>query len=202
MNYLAHLLLAGDDPDLLVGSLLGDFLKGPVPATLPARLAAGVRLHRAVDAYSDHHPSFRRSVARVPTALRRYGPIMVDVYYDHLLARGWAHHDGRSLEEFAGYSYGLLSSRQAVLPEPAQRWVARIVEADLLVAYRQPATVEGALRHLGQRLRQPRDLAAGLPAMQRQDAALRGDFENFFPALRRHCEALLLEWEQGDVGYS
>jgi acyl carrier protein phosphodiesterase len=195
VNYLAHSLLGGDDPDLLVGGLLGDFVKGPIPDSLAPGLARGVRLHRAVDAYSDHHPTFRRSVARVPHSLRRYGPIVIDVYYDHLLARDWEHHDGRSLEEFAGYSYGLLSSRLAAFPPATRVRISAIIEADLLLAYRQPGTVFRALQCLGQRLRRPVDLPSALPSLCRQDAELREDFAIFFPALRQHCLALLGTWE-------
>lgn len=195
MNYLAHLLLAGDEPDLLVGGLLGDMLKGPIPGNLAKGLANGVRLHRRVDSYSDRHPEFRRSVTRVPPTLRRYGPILIDVYYDHLLAKFWEQHDKRSLEEFAGYSYGLLSSRLAVLSPAVGERILGIIEADLLVAYRDPSTVHGALRRLGQRLRKPVDLASALPELLRQEQDLAGDFAVFFPALRAHCDAVLREWE-------
>jgi acyl carrier protein phosphodiesterase len=194
VNYLAHLLLAGDRPDVLVGSLLGDFLRGPIPVSLPPDIALGVRLHRAVDAYTDHHPMFRRSVARTPVPWRRYGPIIVDVYYDHLLARDWALHHPDPLEDFAGRSYALLVSRLPALPAQARAPVSRVVDADLLVAYRQFSTVQSALRRIGTRLRRPRDLAAALPELRRQERGLEEDFQIFFPALRARSEALLRDW--------
>ncbi len=193
MNYLAHLLLARDDGDVVVGSLLGDFLRGPVPTWLPSGIATGVRLHRAVDAYTDHHPLFRRSVARTPPPLRRYGPIIIDLYYDHLLARNWPRYHSDSLEEFSGRTYALLMSRLADLPPDARHRITGIIEADLLPSYRRLATVEVALRRVGARLRQPRDLALALPELRRQAQVLEQDFRGFFPELRAHSDALLQE---------
>jgi acyl carrier protein phosphodiesterase len=65
MNFLAHALLAGDDPALVVGGVVGDWIKGPLPAGLPPDLARGVALHRAIDSHAETHPAFRRSRARV-----------------------------------------------------------------------------------------------------------------------------------------
>lgn len=93
MNYLAHAVLAGPDPLLRLGGLMGDFVKGPLrpaPAHLPERLTQGLRLHRAIDAYAETHPAFRASRARVSPERRRVAGIMVDLFYDHFLARGWA----------------------------------------------------------------------------------------------------------------
>ncbi len=93
MNYLAHAVLAGPDPLLRLGGLMGDFVKGPLspaPAHLPERLTQGLRLHRAIDAYAETHPAFCTSRARVSAPRRRVAGIMVDMFYDHFLARGWA----------------------------------------------------------------------------------------------------------------
>jgi len=87
MNFLAHAVLAGDDPALIVGGVVGDWIKGLLPGALPADLAHGVALHRAIDSHAETHPAFQRSRNRVSPARRRYAGILVDIYYDHLLAR-------------------------------------------------------------------------------------------------------------------
>ena len=92
MNFLAHALLSGEAEADRVGGLMGDFVKGPLPAGLPPDLAAGVALHRAIDSFADRHPAFAASRARVSPGRRRVGGILVDLFYDHLLARDWADH--------------------------------------------------------------------------------------------------------------
>ena len=90
MNFLAHALLAGESPALVVGGVVGDWIKGPLPAGLPEDLARGVALHRAIDTFAETHPAFCASRARMSAGRRRYAGVLVDIFYDHLLARDWA----------------------------------------------------------------------------------------------------------------
>ena len=103
MNYLAHALLAGDHPADRIGGVIGDFVKGPLdplPAGLGPGLAAGVMLHRRIDSFADTHPAFLRSRGRVSAARRRVAGVMVDMFYDHFLARHWAHFSDQALGDF------------------------------------------------------------------------------------------------------
>ena len=82
MNFLAHTVLAGADEADRIGGLLGDFIKGPLPAGLPPALASGVALHRAIDGFVDRHPAFLASRARVSPLRRRVAGVLVDLFYD------------------------------------------------------------------------------------------------------------------------
>ena len=86
MNFLAHALLAGETPALIVGGVVGDWVKGVLPGALPAHLAQGVALHRAIDVFAETHPAFCASRARMSLARRRYAGVLVDIFYDLLLA--------------------------------------------------------------------------------------------------------------------
>ena len=92
MNYLAHLLLSGPDRDMQVGGLLGDFVKGPLKGELPTRVEQGIRLHRHIDTLTDGHPAFMAATRRLPGEWRRYRGILLDIYFDHLLACRWGHY--------------------------------------------------------------------------------------------------------------
>ena len=83
MNFLAHLLLAGPEPANQIGGLLGDFVKGPLPGSLPPDLALGVALHRQIDLQTDGHPLFRQSCARITPARRRVAGIVITSYSIH-----------------------------------------------------------------------------------------------------------------------
>ncbi|KAA3655646.1 MAG: DUF479 domain-containing protein [Proteobacteria bacterium] len=173
MNFLAHLWLAGPDEGLRLGAVAGDFIKGPLPGTVPADMLAGVALHRAIDSFSDAHPAFQRARARVPAPHRRFAGVMVDMFFDHFLAADWdAHHPAASLAGFAAAQYALLGAHAHRFPERAQRMIARMREGDWLSSYAEVATIEYALDRIATRLSRPeRFLGCG--------QALRADYDGF-----------------------
>src|SRR5688572_8345575 len=89
MNWLAHLLLAEPTPQFRLGAILPDLVSMQVLAGLPPDFQRGIRQHRQVDAYTDSHAIFRRSVQRLDPPFRRFGGILVDIFYDHFIARDW-----------------------------------------------------------------------------------------------------------------
>ena len=131
MNFLAHLRLGPDEPQQALGGLLGDFVKGPISSiALPDSVRQGIWLHRSIDAFTDRHPLVARSKARVTGERRRYAGIMVDMFYDHLLARHWAQFDDQSLAEFTKRMYRAVLTQQALMPERARTTLVRMAEKD------------------------------------------------------------------------
>lgn len=179
MNFLAHAFLAGNDPALRVGGLIGDFVKGPLPAGLPPDLAEGVRLHRRIDAWAETHPAFRRSRARVDTARRRYAGILVDMFYDHFLAAHWGRHHERALAEYTAETYAFVADREAELPPRFARLFPRMRSMDWLASYRDPASVGAALDRMATRLTRPEGLVGGVGELLRDYAGFADDFAVF-----------------------
>ena len=109
MNFLAHFLLSGDDDELRLGNLLGDVVKGRVERYdhpgAPSGCATGIRLHRTIDSFSDAHPVVRRSKQRIAARYGRLSGVIVDVYYDHVLAREWADDGEGALDVYAADVY-------------------------------------------------------------------------------------------------
>jgi acyl carrier protein phosphodiesterase len=184
VNYLAHLYLAGDNPAAQLGNLMGDFLKGPIPDTLSPELAAGVRLHRRIDSYTDRHACFRASRRRLARPLQRYGGIIVDVIYDHLLARDWADHHPEPLVKFATQVYQSLDAQKAEMPPGMRRRVQGMIDSRLLEAYAEEATVAAALERIAQRLKRPVPLGAAGSDLSRDRTGFEADFAEFFPQLK------------------
>jgi acyl carrier protein phosphodiesterase len=183
MNYLAHLFFAEDDPDSIVGSLMGDFVKGRVPDDLPPKLRAGILLHRRIDSYTDAHPIFSRSRRRLRPQLRRYGGILVDIFYDHYLARDWERYADVALASFSRSVYRILIDCMPQMPPRMQRSVGYMIEHDLLMSYRGLGGIARALRGIERRLKRESDLSAGVVDLERDYGAFREDFEDFFPRL-------------------
>ena len=101
MNFLAHLHLSDGTPGSMLGGILADFVKGPDVAALPPDILAGVRLHRHIDAFTDRHAVVQRSIHRVSAKLGWFAGIVIDIYYDHVLAREWGRYSPEPLRGFA-----------------------------------------------------------------------------------------------------
>lgn len=185
MNYLAHLYLAGPQPhpQALVGALMGDFVKGPVPTDYSHRLQQGIVLHRQIDAYTDAHPQVQRSRQRIRPDWRRYGGILVDMFYDHFLACRWQAYSTRPLPLFAAEVYRILTEHQPLLPERMQRSVTYMRDTDLLVSYRDITGIARALAGIERRLRRPSCLGQAAVELEQHYSGFGDDFAAFFPDL-------------------
>ena len=190
MNYLAHLYLADPEPDAWIGNLMGDFVKGPLPDSLPPALQQGIRLHRAVDHYTDQHPVFRHSKRRISPAYRRYAGILIDMFYDHLLAVSWSQYSQQSLRQFTTEVYAVLQRNQAQLPPRMQGSVSYMLANDLLHTYQQSSGIARALQGIERRLSRPSDLGQAITELHTNYSGLEDDFHDFFPQLRAHVAKL------------
>ena len=92
MNYLAHLFLSGESTSILVGNFIGDAVRGNQFSTLDPNAQRGNSWHRVIDRFTDAHPVVRRSKQRAQAVTGRYASVVIDVFYDHFLARDWACH--------------------------------------------------------------------------------------------------------------
>ncbi len=187
MNFLAHAVLAGDDPALIVGGVVGDWIKGPLPGPLPADLARGVALHRAIDSHAETHPAFRQSRARVSPARRRYAGVLVDIYYDHLLARDWPLQP--PLANTCRDIYGHIAGRLADLPDNARLAMALMADEDWLASYAGLAGIADVLARMGRHARQPNPLAGGEADFLADAAGFAGDFAAWFADAQRFVAA-------------
>lgn len=182
MNFLAHLFLGPRDPERALGSLLGDFVRGPVgKLELPEPVREGIWLHRRIDSFTDAHPLVALSKTRVTPERRRYAGIMIDMFYDHLLARHWEHFADQPLEEFTGQMYRLLLEQRAVIPANAWPVISSMVEHDWLGSYARMASLHRALDNISLRLRRANPLPGSADELERDYAGFEADFLSFMP---------------------
>ena len=189
MNFLAHLWLAGPDEGMRLGAVAGDFVKGALPGALPADIAAGVSLHRAIDAFADTHPAFQRSRERVVGPHRRFAGVMVDMFYDHFLAAQWARwHPQEPLAGFAARQYALLAAHRHRLPPRAAPVLGRMAAHDWLSSYREVDTIVYALDRIAGRLRRPEAFLGCGEALRGDYAGFAADAAHFLADARRFAE--------------
>ena len=188
MNYLAHLHLGGDQPAQLLGSLYGDFVKGWLSGQRPPEIEAAIGLHRRIDAFTDSHPLLAASRARFPLTRRRYAGILLDVFFDHCLARHWQDYAAEPLAQFSGRVYQVLL-QEPQLPERLARIAPRMAEQDWLGSYRDFAVLQQVLVGMQRRLSRPQGLDGALEELERLYDPLLADFREFYPQLQAFAEA-------------
>ena len=188
MNHLAHTVLAGPDPLLVAGGLLGDFWRGAPDPAWPQALAAGVLLHRRIDTLADTNPRTVEARRRFEPPFRRYAGILLDVWFDHLLACSFERLCGTTLREHVERVYAILWSDDPHWPAPFRLFAARLVPRDGLARYLERGHVETVLERISERLVRENPVALALPVLESLEAPLERDFEALWPELVRSAE--------------
>lgn len=184
MNYLVHLYLAGDDPELRLGGLMGDFVKGPLDEHYPPGITAGLRLHRRIDSLAATSPHCRASRRRLHPRFGHTRAVLVDIFYDHFLAVHWNEFHDQPLPAFAAGVYRLLREERDILPPGLARIAPRMTELDWLTSYRDRTSVNIALQRMATRLSRPTAMGEGAVELERCGEELLGDFRGFMVEAR------------------
>ena len=190
MNFLAHLVLAPPTGPGMIGNLLPDFVKPRRAGTLHPEVAAGVLRHRRVDAFTDTHPLFHRSRARLRPRHGLFAGVLVDVLYDHVLSRTWAAYRHDTPQGFIRTAYRLMGKHEHLMPEPMPGIIRAMQAEDWLNAYATAEGLHAIFRRMSARFRERFDRPVALerviddlPSLYTPLAA---DFAEFFPQLLAH----------------
>ena len=193
MNWLAHLRLAPQPPQpplLRLGNLAGDFVRGIDINTLHPDLRRGVQMHRAIDRFVDAHAAVVRARQRLQPPFRRFAGVLVDVWFDHYLARDWPQHgDGGLLAGFLDAVHADLHDHRELLPPRLQQVLPRFSTEGWLAGYATIAGIERVLGLMGQRLARATPLAQGAEPLREHYGALGDDFAALWPELVAFAQA-------------
>lgn len=180
MNFLAHLFFSGNDPEILVGNFMGDFVKGRVDDGKPHPLRDGIMLHRRIDSFAEHHPLFLRSRQRLAPRYGLYRGVMVDLFYDHFLAVDWEELSPEHLDDWLVRMRMVVESYRSLLP-PRLQGLLPVIFGELIPSYREIAGIGRAFLRMSQRIRRPNPLAGGEEELSLHYAELHDDFRRFLP---------------------
>ena len=190
MNFLAHLYLGPQRGEPVLGSVLADFVRGPLSGLdLPVAVCEGIWLHRRIDAFTDSHPLVLRSKARVSPLRRRFAGILVDMYYDHLLARHWQHFHPLPLADYTAGMYRQLLAQRQWMPDKARRVIEHMVDNDWLGSYVALENLHRAVDNMARRLTRENALPGGVAELERDYAAFEADFLAFMPEVSCFAQA-------------
>lgn len=144
MNFLAHIYLSGDNDLIKIGNFMADGIRGKQYENYPLEIQKGIILHRAIDTFTDAHPIFRQSTKRLHNNYHHYAGVIVDILYDHFLAKNWNKYSDEKLEDFVEQFYKSLHDNNNVLSERAIRIMPILIEENWLVSY---LTIDG-IKHI------------------------------------------------------
>lgn len=184
MNYLAHAFLSFDNEHLVVGNLIGDFVKGRKQLqNYPESIQKGVILHRHIDAFSDNHSILKQGIKTLKPSQQRYAPVVIDIFYDYFLANNWSMFSDKSLDVFAAETYAHLQRNFEIMPQKVSKTFEKMIEHNWLVGYQYKARIEYAFQRLSERIKHEHQLLHAINDLEEHKEQLNEDFILFFPDL-------------------
>jgi acyl carrier protein phosphodiesterase len=201
MNYLAHLALSGENPEIRLGNLIADWIRTPDLSVWPVGIANGIRLHRKIDGFTDRHPVVHRAWRRLDPSWNWYAGIIIDIHFDHLLCRNFTRWMKQDLESFIEEVHQQLLLVSHQLAEPIPMMLQRLIDHDRLRSYQTLEGIEEALRLTTLRLRERMpdraiDLVKVVPELRRLDTELMADFVEFYDELNQQASLWRTELTQ------
>jgi acyl carrier protein phosphodiesterase len=194
MNFLAHVYLSGDHPRIMVGNFIGDFVKGKNYETqFDSAIAKGIELHRLIDDFTDHHPVVQQSKQRLRPKYRHYAGVVVDIFYDHLLAKNWEQYHPQSLAVFAQSVYAIMDEHLPILPEQVGRMLPYMKKDNWLLNYSTFYGIEQSLNGMARRTPYESKMEEAVHELKEFHNEFNTEFQSFFPHLKHYAETFLLE---------
>lgn len=189
MNFLAHTLLSSEDEALLIGNFLADFINNKEVAVLPEDMKKGIALHRLIDSYTDSHPVVKKGVHRLQKKHGKYAGVVIDIFYDYILANNWSKYGPGTLQSFADKTYDVLKNNIEPMPERLHKRVPQMIEDNWLVQYGKLEGIAYTFEWVQKRASKPAYFDNILESLATEEAQLTEEFALFFPDLSQEVGA-------------
>ncbi len=183
MNYLAHMLLAGKDPEIRVGNFIADGVKGKVMNTYSHGIQNGIRHHRDIDVFTDNHPLFRETVALLRPDLGRYSAVAADMFYDHLLAKQWYDYSSQNRLAFTHGVYADLQTAYELFPETSKSTFQYMTYRNWLYNYSDLKFLERCFHGLGHRAEFSNNFQNAIISFKSNYIIIKMHFKDFMPQI-------------------
>jgi len=157
----------------------------------PEAIAKGIRLHREIDYFADNHPIVMKSKSKMRDSHGHYAGVVIDVFYDHFLAKNWRLYNQKTLHNFVKNIYSKLSLHRTIFPPPAKEVLAYMIKDDWLNSYTTIKGVDIACRGIARRTKFFSNMENASKSLEKHYGVLEQEFTQFFPLLIEHCENFL-----------
>ncbi len=181
MNYLAHLFLSFDNEDIITGNFLADMISNKIVKTYPEGIRKGIFIHRKIDTYTDDHPVVLKGVRRLYDRHSKYASVLIDIYYDYLLAKNWDKYSEESMQTFANKTYEVLRNNMDCMSERIQHRLIGMTKANWLMSYRTLEGIGYAIERVKKRVSKPELMEGALDSLLQDLDQLDEEFNRFFP---------------------
>jgi acyl carrier protein phosphodiesterase len=193
MNFLAHIYLSGDNDLLKIGNFMADSIRGHKYEEYPTEIRKGILLHRAIDSFTDAHPIYRQSKHRLHEKYGHYSGVIMDIFYDHFLAKNWNFYSDEKLEDYADNFYTLLKNNYDLLTERTKGMIPYMIGRNWLVSYASIEGLEMILFQMDHRTKNRVAMHESVIELQQFYSEFENEFKQFFDALRQHCKEKLTQ---------
>ncbi|BCZ45743.1 ACP phosphodiesterase [Clostridium gelidum] len=191
MNYLAHIYLSDNSEENMLGNFLGDFVNKALENEFEYSIKQGIFMHKKLDTFTDSHPDFLRSRKRISSTNRRLGGVLIDIFYDHFLAKNWHDYSLIALEEYTDDFYNILKKFSYCLPNKLINRMPFIIEENWLLSYRDIIGIERTVERIAKRFSDTRHpLAKPIDELINNYESLESDFKSFYPDAIEYADKL------------
>jgi acyl carrier protein phosphodiesterase len=190
MNFLAHIYLSGNNDLLKIGNFIADSIHGNNYLHFEEEIRKGIILHRYIDTFTDTHPIYRKSKHRLHEKYGHYSGVIMDIVYDHFLAKNWNNYSTKNLEDFVANFYKLLQENYTLLPEKTKKQMPYMIEGNWLVSYATLAGLEKILFQMDYRTKHRVNMQEAIVEVQEFYTEFEEEFTWFFEELEKYCKEI------------
>ena len=186
MNFLAHIYLSGDNDLMKIGNFMADGIHGKHFDAFPLEIQKGIILHRSIDTFTDAHPIFRQSTKRLHANYHHYSGIIVDIFYDHFLAKNWSNYSDERLEDYSERFYQSLRDNYDTLTLKTQKMLPYMIDHNWLLSYQNIESIESVLARMDTRMKYDSNMRFSVAELRMFYSDFESEFTAFFKELIVH----------------
>jgi acyl carrier protein phosphodiesterase len=190
MNFLAHVFLSGDSEELIIGNFIADAIRGDY-SEYPPGIIKGIELHRKIDHYTDSHAAVDQSINRLKPIYGRYSSVIVDIFYDHYLAKDWKKYSDVPLNQYAANIYQIMSDNLDHMPPKVHQFLPYMISGNWLVNYANFDGIESTLQGMSRRAKFESGMEKSIEDLKKDHELYQKEFDEFFPQLQEYVNTVI-----------
>ncbi len=195
MNFLAHIYLSGNNELITIGNFMADSIRGKQYKSFPNVIQVGILLHRHIDTFTDAHPIVRQSTKRLHENYSHYSGVIVDILYDHFLAKNWSRYSDIPLQIYVDQFYELLRIHFEILPIRVQKMMPYMIADNWLLNYANLDGIQRVLNGMNRRTNNISQMNNATLELKLYYDEFEHEFTTFFEELRSFSELKRMELE-------
>ncbi|WP_411895601.1 ACP phosphodiesterase [Winogradskyella sp. A2] len=196
MNFLAHIYLSGNNELVTIGNFVADGIRGKKYMQYPDEIQVGILLHRAIDTFTDAHAVFRRSTKRLHKPYGHYSGVIIDIFYDHYLAKNWDQYSNKPLDIYVDNFYKSLEENFEILPPKFKHLTPFMIEGNWLLSYAKIDGIQSVLNGMNRRTEGRSKMNLATKELKLFYNEFENDFTEFFTELIAFSNTKLLKLQK------